>query len=499
MVKLKQRGWGLVSLVIVGVIGVGGCGQSKNTVSISAGKAGVGYDLISEQLGRSTDRIVSLKLTDDKNSNGSRDNLDRLVQGRVDFALAQLDVSRDLLRSGQVETVAILGHEYLHLLVRADSPFKTLTDINGKRVAIGIQGSGTNFTTTQILTRSGLRVITSAPPLKEGLAKLKAGELDMVAYVGPLGSSSIIQNAITSDPPLRLLEIPPSITNHLAVRFPESYRSSVIPAGTYDPLRPEPPQDLPVLSTGIGLMARGDAPADQVGLMAWSILATARQYASFYPELADGDPAGLLQRGGVYMAPDATETYEKGDPRSAWLRFIEENQVVQEYLLVLGLSSAAGLLVTWLRSRRSRQLVKSSRQALTEIKEVHGNKTKAALAAAQDLAERYRLMFIDGNLSPETYEEIDRPVQLYLQSCQALIEQEDRQTLSETVNLLDDSEALLNMPLSVAVQRLQELEDRYSQMLLSGTIELMTYLQFRQWALAVLQAKSHEPETPAIS
>ncbi|MEB3118327.1 MAG: hypothetical protein VKL01_08170, partial [Limnothrix sp.] len=128
-----------------------------------------------------------------------------------------------------------------------------------------------------------------------------------------------------------------------------------------------------------------------------------------------------------------------------------------------------------------------------------GNKTKAALAAAQDLAERYRLMFIDGNLSPETYEEIDRPVQLYLQSCQALIEQEDRQTLSETVNLLDDSEALLNMPLSVAVQRLQELEDRYSQMLLSGTIELMTYLQFRQWALAVLQAKSHEPETPAIS
>jgi hypothetical protein len=55
------------------------------------------------------------------------------------------------------------------------------------------------------------------------------------------------------------------------------------------------------------------------------------------------------------------------------------------------------------------------------------------------------------------------------------------------------------MPLSVAVQRLQELEDRYSQMLLSGTIELMTYLQFRQWALAVLQAKSHEPETPAMS
>lgn len=490
MVSIGQRGWVAVALATMLVSLVGGCGAQPSPMSIAAGKPGAGYDRLSEQLTRSADRIVDLKIIDRKQSNGSRDNLDQLTSGQVDFALAQLDVSRDLLRSGKVETVAILAHEYLHLLVRADSPFKTLADMDRRRVAVGVAGSGTNFTATQVINRSGLKVTASAPLLQEALAQLKAGQVDMVAYVGPLGASSVIQAAITDDPPLRLLAIPPAIMNHLAVRFPESYRSSVIPAGTYDPRRPEPAQDLPALATGTGLMARGDAPSEKIGLMAWSILATARQFATFYPELADGDPASLLQQGGVYMAPMAVETYQKGDPRSAWLRFVQENDVVQEYLVVLGLTSGAGLLVSRWRQRRSRQLVKTSRQALTELKELHANKTKAALAGAQALAERYRLMFIDGNMSPETYEEIDRPLQLYLQSCQALIEQEDRKTLRETVNVLDDTEALLSMPQAMAVERLKELEDRYANMLLSGTIELMTYLQFRQWALAVLQAKA---------
>jgi len=490
MASIERQGWGVVSFVAVLVGLVGGCASQPPSVSIAAGKPGVGYDRLSEQLTRSADRIVGLNVIDHKQSNGSRDNLDQLTSGQVDFALSQLDVSRDLLRSGKIETVAILAHEYLHLLVRADSPFKTLADIDRRRVAVGVAGSGTNFTATQVITRSGLNVTASTPLLKDALAQLKAGQVDMVSYVGPLGASSIIQAAITDDPPLRLLAIPPAITNHLAVRFPESYRSSVIPAGTYNPRRPEPAQDLPALATGTGLMARGDAPSEKIGLMAWSILATARQFATFYPELADGDPASLLQQGGVYMAPMAVETYEKGDPRSAWLRFVQENDVVQEYLLVLGLTSGAGVLFGWWRKRRSRQLVKTSRQALTELKELHATKTKVALAGAQALAERYRLMFIDGNMSAETYEEIDRPLQLYLQSCQALIEQADQKTLRETVNVLDDTEALLNMPQEVAVERLKELEDRYANMLLAGTIELMTYLQFRQWALAVLQAKT---------
>lgn len=490
MTSIGPRGWVGVALATMLVGLTSGCGSQPSPVSIAAGKPGAGYDRLSEQLTRSADRIVDLKVIDHKQSNGSRDNLDQLTSGQVDFALAQLDVSRDLLRGGKVETVAILAHEYLHLLVRADSPFKTLADIDRRRVAVGVAGSGTNFTATQVISRSGLKVTASTPLLQEALAQLKAGRVDMVAYVGPLGASNVIQAAITEEPPLRLLAIPPAIMNHLAVRFPESYRSSVIPAGTYDPRRPEPAQDLPALATGTGLMARGDAPNEKIGLMAWSILATARQFATFYPELADGDPTSLLQQGGVYMAPMAVETYQKGDPRSAWLRFVQENDVVQEYLLVLGLTSGAGLLLSRWRQRQSRQLVKTSRQALTELKELHAHKTKAALAGAQALAERYRLMFIDGNMSPETYEEIDRPLQLYLQSCQALVEQEDRKILRETVNVLDDTEALLNMPHPIAVERLKELEERYANMLLSGTIELMTYLQFRQWALAVLQAKS---------
>lgn len=473
---------------------VAGCSGQPLIVSMAGGKPGSGYDRISEQLTRSNERVVGVKIQDSRDSNGSRDNLDRLIAGKVQFALAQLDVSRDSLRQGKVETVAILANEYLHFLVRADSPLKTLADIDRRRVAVGIQGSGTNFTATQVIRYGGLKVDARTPPLKEALSQLKTNQVDVVAYVGPLGASTTIQEAISGDPPLRLLPVPAPITNHLSVQFPESYQATVIPAGSYNARRPEPPTDLPAISTGTGLMARSDAPSQEVALMAWSILATARQFAPFYPDLASGEPQSLLQRGGIYMAPAALETYEKGDPRSAWLRFIEENQVVQEYLLVLGLSSAAGLLVTWWRSRRSRQLVKLSRQALSEIKELHEGKIKGALAAAQDLSERYRLMFIDGNIAPETYEEVDRPLQLYIQSCQSSVEQADRQTLQETVNLLDDSEALLNMPRSVANDRLKELEDRYAQMLVSGAIDLMAYLQFRQWALAVLQAKNVEAD-----
>ncbi|NET40366.1 MAG: TAXI family TRAP transporter solute-binding subunit, partial [Cyanothece sp. SIO1E1] len=71
-------------------------------------------------------------------TNGSRQNMQLLGQQQVDLAIIQSDVPIQ----PAVQAIAPLFPEMFHLIAAADSGIETVSDLQGKRVALMPQGSG---------------------------------------------------------------------------------------------------------------------------------------------------------------------------------------------------------------------------------------------------------------------------------------------------------------------------------------------------------------------
>lgn len=75
-------------------------------------------------------------------SKGSRQNLQRLIDHQTDFAIVQLDAASEMMQQGKVQAIALLANEPIHVITQTNVPIKTFDDLAGKRVAIGVPGSG---------------------------------------------------------------------------------------------------------------------------------------------------------------------------------------------------------------------------------------------------------------------------------------------------------------------------------------------------------------------
>ncbi len=173
------------SLLLTISIFVGSCTTKKNIVSISSGSPGSGNQSISSQIKLSAENVEQIDVIDNYNSQGSQQNLQRLLNKEVDFAIVQLDVASAAMKAGKVKTLLVLTQEYLHIVTKEDSDIKSLADLEGKRVIVGALGSGIYFTSKRIFEASNL-TIKEIKSNEDRLKKLINGEIDAFVYVGPL-------------------------------------------------------------------------------------------------------------------------------------------------------------------------------------------------------------------------------------------------------------------------------------------------------------------------
>ncbi|MGD1937880.1 MAG: TAXI family TRAP transporter solute-binding subunit [Cyanophyceae cyanobacterium] len=482
-------------IVVIGASALGGCGFSPQKVTMASGQNNSGYQRISEQVARSAKRVGDLQVQDGNDSRGSQDNLQRVLDGDVMFALVQLDVARPAMRQGKIQTLAILAKEHFHLITRNDRNLDTILDLQGKPVAMGQEGSGTFFTAQRLLGLAGLKVQPREMSFSQGLEALNAGEVEAIAYVGTVGVNKTVRDAMgKSDPPLKLLTMPPAVANYITANFPESYHQATIPQGIYNPIRTQPPQDVPAIATGTALIAKTNADNRAIGLMTWAILSTARQYAVFYPELADGDPKELLQRNSLYTAIPAQKVYEKGDPRNAWLRSIQENETIQEYALALMVTSVIGLLLGWWRKRQAAKVTQAAKEAVTQLRSTLEHNPQGAADGIVQIAQKYRLMSLDGAISADAYEQVSRMLDLLDEQAQAVLESRRQQKIGDTVSLLDAVDTHSQESPRERRVAMATIDRQYRAMLQSGEVELSTYLQLRQ--LGILQLGLHGGDRP---
>ena len=132
-----------------------------------------------------------------RTSEGTMDNLLSVNNGDVDSGLAQSDVvaaafeGEDLFKTkgkqDHIRVIAALFSEEVHLIASEKSDIKSVADLKGKRVSVGLDGSGVGFTVREILRAYRIpetRVKEVATDLPGSIALMKQGKLDAFFAVG---------------------------------------------------------------------------------------------------------------------------------------------------------------------------------------------------------------------------------------------------------------------------------------------------------------------------
>ena len=126
-------------------------------------------------------------------TNGSFDNINLLGLEKVDLAILQLDVLQvtsdamqakanyDVLK--EIKVVLNLYFEEIHVITK-DNSIRSLSQLEGKKVAVGPERSGSALTAEVLLDAYDLRVEKSFDAPKDALEKLKDGQLDALIFVG---------------------------------------------------------------------------------------------------------------------------------------------------------------------------------------------------------------------------------------------------------------------------------------------------------------------------
>ncbi|MES2586081.1 MAG: TAXI family TRAP transporter solute-binding subunit [Pseudomonadota bacterium] len=228
------------------------------------------YQKFGERLqGELAEQGVSLKL---RTTGGTGDNLALLndENSGVDFAMVQGGVA-DLSNYPNLVSIAGVFYEPVWVWYR-ESSFKSdagqlnlLSQLKGKRVSIGNDGSGTLLLTSQLLEATGLSIKDfHAEKLKplDALEKFKKNELDAVFIVS--AAEAPILKKFYETPGIRLMSFEQA--DAYVHQFP--FLSKVtVPRGVVSIAHDLPRQDIQVLAATATLVGRADVSPALVTLL----------------------------------------------------------------------------------------------------------------------------------------------------------------------------------------------------------------------------------------
>ncbi|WP_340557307.1 TAXI family TRAP transporter solute-binding subunit [Streptomyces sp. GSL17-111] len=174
-------------------------------------------------------------------SQGSVENIRRVLSGEADFTIAQADAVAAHLRAGgedaaRLRACARLYDDYIQLVVPADSPVRTAADLAGLRVGVGELESGVRPIARRLLTAAGLDPDRDVTTVHEGIdtmpGMLEGGRLDAFFWSGGLPTGAVQSLAARSD--VRLVglgDLVPAL--HAQDPVARHYRAAVMPADAY--------------------------------------------------------------------------------------------------------------------------------------------------------------------------------------------------------------------------------------------------------------------------
>ncbi|EXJ09406.1 MULTISPECIES: TAXI family TRAP transporter solute-binding subunit [Nitrincola] len=145
-------------------------------------------------------------------SAGSVENWQRLLRKEVDAALVQSGTLPEGQSLQDVQAVVSIALEPLWVFYRSSviEPVERLSDLGGKRIAIGAEGSGTQRLVSALLDEVGMyETLTEGTELvslggREAVEALRTGEVDAAAFV--MSPDAPLMTDLLLDPNLQVLD-----------------------------------------------------------------------------------------------------------------------------------------------------------------------------------------------------------------------------------------------------------------------------------------------------
>ncbi len=183
---------------------------------------------------------------------GSVDNRGRLLKDEADLAIIMIGSAT----LQNLNLVAPLWYDHMHLIVRQESNLESLMDLRGRNITLGLEGSGYRAQASMMLNHLGI------DPTEIGMNDLYFGRLlDTPELEGAIVTTGMLNPDLRSvlvSGEFRLVPI------HLAEGYSLNHSQinpTQIPAGTYPSVRgPLPDYNLKTLGTLAVLASRPNVP-----------------------------------------------------------------------------------------------------------------------------------------------------------------------------------------------------------------------------------------------
>ncbi len=298
-----------IPAMILAVLGFGIAYQfvdpaPPTTLTFSAGQKGGAYYANAERYRNYLkQRGITVNILE---SAGSLENVQRLASGAADIAFVQSGIVT--AAEHKLQSLGSMYYEPLWIFLRSDLNIRFLHELKGKRIAVGLVGSGTRAIALQLLKENGVdenvATIVSSGTTEAGKALMRA-ELDAV-FVVSAASSQSVQTLLPSDD-IRLM----SITRADAyTRRLDALSSVTVPQGALDLALNKPAQEKTLLASTATLMVGEDMHPALQGLIMQAATAIHAGSSLFSGPGAFPSP----RHAGVALSKEAERFYKSGPP-----------------------------------------------------------------------------------------------------------------------------------------------------------------------------------------
>lgn len=270
---------------------------------------GVGLSQIYRQA--MPDARVSVQAT-----KASAENLNMLQAGRAEVAFTLGDTLSDAWRGDErsgfrvplkrLRVIAAMYPNYVQIVARADAGIKTLADLKGKRVSVGLLKSGTELNARSVFEAAGLRNNDFARveylAFADSVELMKRRQLDATLQSAGLGVASLRDLAKS----VKIVVVP--IEADVVAKVGDAaYQPGIIPAKTYAGQT----TDVPTASIRNFLVTHEDMPDDVVYQMTRAMFENLDRLAKAHSAARKIDLAVAAKNLSVPLHPGAARYYRE--------------------------------------------------------------------------------------------------------------------------------------------------------------------------------------------
>ncbi|HEV8352914.1 MAG TPA: TAXI family TRAP transporter solute-binding subunit [bacterium] len=227
---------------------------------------------------------------------GPEQNIQLLAAKRIELGLATMGPLYEALRGigwadhryTDLRGAFPMYTSYVHWIVRADSPIRSIGDLNDKVVHLGPRGGTAEFFWPRVFNLFNIkprRIVFGA--IAEGANALRDGQIDGAFQVIGLPVPAWVELSATR--PIRVMGLTPQQVETLVARFPYVSRSA-IRAGVYRG------QDAPLTTVAMwnAAIVHKDAADDFVYEMVKAMFANVELLATVHPAGAETLPVNIF-------------------------------------------------------------------------------------------------------------------------------------------------------------------------------------------------------------